>query len=65
MRFPFGKDDKGIDKYIIGIYDFTNDSLIDNQYILDTYRITAPADARKKSHLIGVKIPINKFVLKG
>jgi len=50
-------------KDAIGVYDYTNDDYVENDFILGTYRTAYAHDEREGGEQNAVLIPIEKFVL--
>lgn len=48
---------------VLGTYNYTDDDLVENDFILGTYKTAYPEDDRTGAHYNGVLIPIEKFNL--
>ena len=48
---------------VLGVYDYTNDKLVENDFILNVYRCAYQHDSRDNKDFNSVLIPIEKFIV--
>jgi hypothetical protein len=60
---PYNFNITNVFSNILGVYDYTNDNLVENDFILGTYRCAYAYDDRDDLHYNAVLIPIEKFIM--